>query len=270
MKKLFALAVAVCSLSALSATLELDQLSKDDVKKVGNEFAVNFSHTTVAAPETDGLWGVEVGVAGGTTSAPRLAKVVDDAGGDGGDYKTLYHAGIIGRVHVPGELFFELNYLPEKEISDVTVQNKSFGLGWNAGSFFGLPLDVALGYNFSNTDVEFKQVINNASTSNTDVNSKINVTAKSSVAWLGISKTFLFFTPYAKAGFAKTESEVDVNAAGGANIFAFSANQKESSTSSGGYTAIGANIQIFFIRLGIEATQMIGVRSASGKLSIAF
>ncbi|MGE3609019.1 MAG: hypothetical protein AB7I27_05485 [Bacteriovoracaceae bacterium] len=270
MKSLFAMALSICSVSLFAATLELDQLSKDDVKKVGNEFSSNFSHTTVAAPETDGLWGVEVGVAGGTTSSPRLQQVVDDTGGNGSDFKTLYHAGLIGRVHVPFELFLEANILPERTFSNVTVKNRSFGLGWNAGSYFNLPLDLAIGYNFSNADMSFDQTINNSSTGNTDVDATIKVAGKSSISWIGVSKTFLFFTPYFKAGLAKTDTDVSVDASGSASIFSFSSSQSQSTSSSGGYAALGANLQFFFMRLGFEASQMIGVKSATAKLSIAF
>ncbi len=269
MKKFIPLVFSFISFSTWSAAPEIDQLSKSDLEKVGNEFAVNFSHTAVAAPETDGLWGVEVGMVAGSTGSPKLKKLVDEAGEDGSDFKNIYHAGLMARAHFPLELFAEASVLPSREISDVSVENKTFGIGWNAGSYFGLPLDLAIGANLSSSDVSFEQVINNSSTSNTDVNSEIKLNAKSQVYWVGVSKTLLFFTPYVKAGVASTETDVKVDASTG-DIFAYTDSQKQNVSSSGSYLALGANIEFFLIRLGFEISQTAGVGRGSAKLALSF
>ncbi len=263
--------LAVLSFSAFAEDLELDNLTKSDLEKVGNEFAVNFSHTAVAAPETDGLWGVEVGVIGGVTGSPKLKKVVDATGGDGKDFKSLYHAGVMARAHVPFDIFLEATVLPEREISDVEVAAKSIGLGWNAGSFFGLPLDLAIGANMSASDISFSQTINNTSTGNTDVDSDITLDSTTRVLWVGASKTFLFATPYVKVGTAHTESEVKVDTNGGnGTIFAFTNKQKEDVQTNGGFLVAGVNVQLAFFKLGFEWGQTANVRRASGKISLDF
>lgn len=269
MKKSISIALAAFSFSAFAAAPELPELSKSQLEKVSNEFAVDFSHTAVAAPETDGAWGVEIGIVGGATQSPELKDLVGEAGEDGSDYKSIYHAGAMARVHFPFDLFAEVTLLPEKEISDITVKNRTFALGWNAGAFFNWPLDVAIGANFSNTDLSFDQVINNSSTGNVDVNSTIDFKSKTRVLWLGVSKTFWFFTPYAKVGTAKTESDVKVDASTG-TIFDFSSSQSESVSSTGGFFVVGANVQLLILRLGVEASQTADVKRISGKLSFAF
>ncbi|HXH73737.1 MAG TPA: DUF6588 family protein [Bacteriovoracaceae bacterium] len=270
MIKLLATLLGLSSLSAFAAGPELPNMSKSDLEKVSNEFANNFSHTAVAAPETDGLWGLEIGLIAGQTGSPKLADLIDRAGEDGSEFKNLYHAGLMGRAHFPLDLFVELSVLPEKELADVTFENTSLGLGWNAGAHFGLPLDVALGYNMSNTDVSFKQTINNSSTAFTDVDSTINFAAKTSVYWLGVSKTLAIVTPYVKAGVAKSESDAEVTGSSTATIFTFTSNQKENVSSSGGYLAAGANLQLALFKMGLEASQTIGVKRISAKLSLDF
>lgn len=259
MKKLVFASLALVSLSASAVDLQFQNLSKKQVEDVGQEFAVNFSHTAVAAPETDGLWGVEVGLVGGSAPTPELEKTVDSSGGDGSEFKNLYHAGLMLRGHGPFDLFAELSILPEREISDVTIENRTFGFGWNAGGYFNLPLDLALGVNFSSTTLSFDQTISN-------VPSTVDVDAKSRVVWLGVSKTFLFFTPYAKAGLAKTEADIDSTAA----IFGYTSQTSENVSSSGAYLAAGANVEFFFVRLGVEYSKTIDVTRVSGKFSLSF
>lgn len=266
---LFALVATGFSLSAIADAPQIDQISKSDLRKVGNEFAANFSHTAVAAPETEGIWGVEVGLIAGITKSPKFSDVVDQAGGTGSDFKNIYTAGLMARAHFPYNLFVEATALPSRDISDVTVKNGTLGLGWNAGASFGLPLDLAVGVDVSNSTVQFDQVINNTSTGNTDVNSQINLKSKTRVLWVGISKKFLFLTPYAKVGAYRSESDVTVDATTG-TIFGFSNSQSESVSTTGSYAAVGANLQFFLFRLGIEGSTSASVQRVAAKLSLAF
>lgn len=271
MKRFVPLLLIALSFPAFAEDLELDNLSKSDIRKIGNEFAVNFSHTAVAAPETDGLWGVEVGVVGGATGSPDLKDAVNDAGGKGSDFKSLYHAGLMARAHFPFDLFVEMSLLPERKISEVEVKSRSLGLGWNAGAFFGLPLDLAIGANVSSSEVSFGQTINNSSTGNTDVDSDISLDSKTRVFWIGASKTFLFVTPYVKLGTAHSESTVKVDTSfGSGTIFADTTKQKQDVSTNGGFFVAGANLQFAFFKLGFEFGQTNGVRRASGKISLDF
>ena len=107
MKKFYGLALALtlASTSVFAATPQFDNLSEADVEDIAKEFSANFSHTGVSAPETDGMWGVEVGFVAGKTSSPDLSDVIDKSGGDGSDFKNLYHAGLQVRGHFPFDLF---------------------------------------------------------------------------------------------------------------------------------------------------------------------
>jgi hypothetical protein len=270
MKNTFALMLLLTSTALFAAAPEFDNITKADLEKVGNEFAMTFSHTTVSAPETEGVWGVEVGVLGGQSATPNLKRVVEASGGEGKDFKNLYHAGVFARVHLPLEFFLEGSYLPEVTISDVDVNNKTIGAGWNAGGFFGLPLDLAIGASMSQSDLKYDQVLNNSSTFNQDVNSKVKLNSSSQIYWVGISKRLGFFTPYVKYGQAHSESDVKLKASVG-SIFAFDPqSQNETVSKDGSYLAAGANISFFFFRLGAEYSEIASVRRATAKLSVDF
>lgn len=258
MKKFATLALVLLSTSAFAAGPQFTNLSKSDVENVAKEFSANFAHTGVSAPETDGLWGIEVGVVGGKTGSPDLKDVVDASGGDGSAVSSLYHAGAMARVHLPGDLFAELNILPEKEISDITVKNTSYELGWNAGGFFNLPFDVAFGVNMANSEMSFKQT--------TPVVSDTSLKSKTRIMWVGISKSIFFITPYVKAGTVSADSDLKATGA----ILGYTASQSESVTNSGAYLALGANLQLAFLKLGFEASQIMSVKRASAKLSFDF
>jgi hypothetical protein len=257
--KNFALALALtCSLPALANGPQFSNLSKSDVENVTREFGANFTHTVVAAPETDGLWGVEVGLVAGQTASPDFKGVIEDSGGSGSDFKNLYHAGAIARVHLPLDFFAEVNLLPEQEINDVSIGNQSYGIGWNLGGFIGLPLDVAVGAGRANTKISFKQT--------TPINADIKLETTTTNYWVGVSKTILFFTPYAKFGTSTIDG--DLSATG--QILGYTASTKEEVSVNGNYLAIGANFQLLFLKLGVEHTQTHGTQRLSGKLSLDF
>lgn len=237
---------------------QFNDLSREDVKNVVREFGANFSHTTVSAPHTEGIWGIEFGLVAGQASTPELKKIVEKSGGDGADAEKLYHAGIIGRAHFPLELFTELYILPEQKFDDFSVKNSSFGLGWNAGGYFGLPVDLAIGFGRASGGMSFTQ----ASPSST-----IELESKTTNYWIGASKTFLIFTPYLKIG----SSSVSGDLSGTAEIFGFTASTKQSvDAQSGNFYVLGANLNLLFLNLGLEASTVMDVKKITGKLSFSF
>ena len=259
MKKFLPFALSMLTFSALAAGPQFNNLTQSDVENVAREFSANFSHTGVSAPETDGLWGVEVGIVGGKSGSPDLSDVVQKSGGNGSDAESLYHAGAMARVHLPFDLFAELNLLPEQELSDLTVKNTSYEIGWNAGGFFSLPLDIAFGVNFANSNFSFKQTAPVAST--------IDLSSKTRIIWAGLSKSFWIFTPYVKAGTVSADTDFEATA----SILTYgSSTTKDSVSNSGSYLALGANIQLGFLKLGAEYSRIMDVNRTSGKLSFDF
>lgn len=263
MKKfLVPLALTLFSASAF-ADPQFSDITKKDVENVSKEMGTNFAHTVVAAPETDGAWGIEVGVIGGQTKTPKFADVVDASGGDGKDFKNVYHAAAAARVHVPFDIFVEASYLPEQTISSVKVKNQSFGVGWNAGAFFGWFMDVAIGYDHSTSQLKFHQD-QDLATSTPEANIKLNTSTD--VMWLGVSKSFVFVTPYAKIG----KSSIDGDLKADAQIFNVGGKTAQKVAMDGNFLAVGVNFQLTIVKLGAEFSQIQGVQRLSGKLSFDF
>lgn len=264
MKKLFFIAtLSTLSFSAFSQDIQFENLSKSQVENVAREFSGNFSHTGVSAPETDGLWGVEVGVVGGQSKSPDLADVVDASGGDGKDFEKLYHVGLQARAHLPFDLFAEVTILPEQDFDPVKVKNTTLEIGWNFGGFFGWPLDVALGVNRANSKISFTQDPTGTIVTEAD----ISLESKTTIMWLGVSKTLLFVTPYLKFGKASADSEVNATA----DIFGFPGPTNSYDVENeGNYFAAGANLQFAFLKLGAEISKIMDVSRASAKVSFDF
>jgi len=258
MKKFLPWALALLSTAAVASDIQFNNLTTKDIENVGREFSANFVHTGVSAPETDGVWGIEVGVIGGRSKSPDLSDVIEASGGSGSDFETLYHAAAMARAHFPFDLFAEMTILPEREISEVTIKSNSFEIGWNAGAFFNLPLDLAIGVNRSNSEISFSQT--------QPVQTDISLESKTTVMWVGVSKTFLFVTPYLKFGAAKSESDF----ASTVDILVDTNKTKESVDNSGGYLAFGANLQFAFFKIGAEISKVMDVGRASGKISLDF
>lgn len=261
MKKILALALALSSSNLMAVGPQFSNLSKNDVENVAREFSATFSHTGVSAPETDGLWGLEVGALAGQSKTADLASVIDRSGGKGSDFENLYHAGLMVRAHFPLELFAEVTLLPEQDFSDVKVKNTTYELGWNAGRFFNLPLDLALGANFANSTLSFSQAASGSTPAST-----VDIDSKTNILWIGASKSFGPLTPYVKLGQAKADSDVKATA----SIFQYTGSQNEEVMSDGGYFAVGANLQLLFIKLGVEVSQIMEVQRASAKISLDF
>jgi hypothetical protein len=258
MKKSLSVILLLSSFSA-QADLQFNNLSKEDIKDISREFGANFNHTVIAAPETNGLWGVEVGLVAGKTDTPELKRVVENSGGKGSDVKNLYHLGLMARIHFPLELFIEGNFLPEQDFDSFKVKNTSYGVGWNAGRFFNLPLDVAFGAGQANSELSFSQTSPGPST--------IKLETTTTNYWVGISRTFLFFTPYFKYG----RASVDGDLTGSASVFGFSSSSKESVHGiSGNFMTVGANLELGLFKVGLEASEVMDVKKISGKLALDF
>lgn len=265
MKKSLALLSTALSFSLFAADPQFSNISKQDVENVSKEFGTNFSHTTVAAPETNGLWGIEVGLLGGSTKAPKFKEVIEQSGGEGSDFDSIYHAALFGRVHFPFDFILEVSVLPGQEIGGIEIKNNTYSAGWNLGRFVGLPLDITLGYDNAKGEINFTQAEDTSTNPDTPA-ANIDLTTTTKVMWVGVSKTFLFVTPYLKVGKSSIDGSLDASA----SIFNVGGQTSESVSLSGSYLAFGANIQLLLLRLGLEVTQMQDTKRVSGKLSFSF
>ena len=267
MKKLFLAVSLLSSFSVLASDIKLEQLSKKDVEDVSKEFATNFTHSIATAPSTDGLWGVEFGVTASTMDSPKLGKVVDNSGGEGKDFETLYSGGGYLRVHVPFELFFETSVLPKSKIADVEFNNTTFAVGWNAGRFFNLPFDLTAGYDVANGEIAFAQTLE---VMGNPANTDISLETATQKAWLGVSKKLLVFTPYAKVGVINMKSTLEATGTASTQVFDISTKQKETVKESSTYWAAGVQIDLSVLTIGVEAMSALDNTRYAAKFGFSF
>ena len=258
--------------SAFAAGPNLDNLTVAEADEVSKEFSSNFIHTTVspASPLGD-VFGFEVGIIGGLTDSPaidRLSKQVDPTSDD---IDKLPHAAIYGAVSTPFGLTAELNLIPGVDVADVELQHVSLGVKWTFSKYLDfLPLDAALRLHGAKSEMSYSDVINNASTGNTDVNATVAFDTTSLGANLTFSKKFFIIEPYAGFGFIKNSTDISVEGSASISIFNFTTASTYETDSSGFHYFLGANLNLFIFKFGAEYSNVDGIDRMSGKLSFYF
>lgn len=254
-----------------SGTLNLDQLSQNDVNAISKEFSANFAHTILAPASSLGkIWGVEFGVMGGATKTPeinRIAKIYSPSS----NITAIPTAGLIGGVTFPFGINAELNMIPTIKSSNYRIRNVSYALKWEVSRLMpASPVDVAIRLHHNSGKFSYGSVINNSTTANQNVNANTTWENSSSGYNLEISKKLLFFEPY--IGFGHISSTTDIGITGSANIsiFTFSSASSYQAKNSGSHFFAGFNFNLFVVKLGAEYDQIMGVKKMAGKLSFYF
>ena len=83
-----------------------------------------------------------------------------------------------------------------------------------------------------------------------------------------ISKKLGIFEPYAGAGLVKVKGKMSIS--GSNDFFDFTDNQYATSDVSGSQFFAGFNLNLLFIKLGLESGKIFDARKLSLKLSFAF
>ncbi len=252
--------------------LQLDNLSQQDVDNVSEEFSANFVHSTVSGASSLGkVFGFEVGVVGRMTDTPKLGALVKEQSASA-DVGSIYDAGLMAQVSIPFGVTAELIYLPEMSLADISANRTSMGVKWTlTDSLLPIPfMNIAVRAHYSTAELKYSDVINNSSTGNTDVNSEIGVKTSSYGANVSVSFSLLVVEPYAGIGYVSSDTDINVNASGGTNIFSFTSAQSASSSSSGLHYFVGAQANLLFFKVGAEYSNVYGVDRVSGKLTFGF
>ncbi len=252
--------------------LQLDDLTQQDVDNISKEFSGNFVHTTVSGAKPLGsVFGFEVGVIGKISDSPKLGELVKEQSSSA-DVSSLYDAGLLAQVSVPFGITGELVYLPEMDLADIKATRTSLGVKWTlSDSILPIPfMNLAVRAHYSMAELKYSDVINNASTLNTDVNSEIAVESSSYGANVIVSFDLLAVEPYAGVGYVSSDTDINVSATGGTNIFSFTDAQSASSSSSGLHYFVGAQANLLFFKLGAEYSNVYGVDRVAGKISFGF
>ena len=261
MKKLF-LFLLLSSFSTFANTPSLENLDQADVDAVTEELAANFVHTAVQPAGTLGsIFGFEVGLIAGVTETPEMERIVKET-----DPTTtvdmIPHAGILGVLTIPFGITGELTFIPERTISDVTIENTTFALKWTAtDSVLSLPFDLAVRAHYSSNTFSYKDTI-----SSVDTTVAFDTTSIGANVTAGID--LLIFEPYVGLGYVSSDS--DVTLTGNVSIFNFTTSSSASASHSGAHFFAGTNINLLFLNIGAEYANIYGNSRYTAKLSVGF
>lgn len=253
MKKLFILLFALTA-SKAEAGFQFTNLDKTEVEQIFEELTTANTFTTISGAGGLGtLFGFEVGLLGGESTANKIQGLVKEAD-PGSDYNgKLYHGGLIGRVTVPLGITVEMSYLPELKTSDAKFKSTAFAVNWNFSS--GLLLDLSARAHMSNMEFSFSQTGASASFEN-------NITGLQLLA----SKNFIIAEPYVGLGIVQSSGDLSITG----TSFLASASQSESAKVSGTHIVLGSEFKLLVIKLGIEYAKIIDDNRTSAKLSFYF
>jgi hypothetical protein len=247
---------------AYSQNFEFPTLTKQELEDSSKEFLANFTHTSVSGASSLGsIWGVEAGIIGGITDAPKTGKLIQRADSDS-DIDKLPHIGLLGRVTVPFGLTFEASLIPNIELDDAEFSQMSLGAQWN---FFSLPLvDFAAKAHYSSGSIDFSQTIEG------DGNGKIEYDHKTYGLMAMASATALIVEPYAGLGFVKGKSTMDFTASAGNDLFNFTSGRSASVDETSSHIVLGAQVSLLILNFGLEYSNMFDTSRYTGKFSLSF
>ncbi|MCB0365020.1 MAG: hypothetical protein H6624_11880 [Bdellovibrionaceae bacterium] len=251
--------------------LDFDNIDKSDLENIIGDLSANFAHTTVSGGSALGaVFGFELGVVGGVTSTPGVDKLVKETDPNA-DSAALPHAGLLIQFSVPMGVTVEANLIPSFGSEDFKFSNTGIGVKWTmTDSVLSLPFNLALKGNMTKTELKFETVINNASTGNIPVDSKLEFSNTTMGLAAVISKNFLIFEPYFGFGFVNSDGDLRVDGTGSIFDTTLTTGQSAGAKNSGTHMFLGAELDLFFLKLGIEYAKIIDADRYTGKLAFSF
>ncbi|MCB0414192.1 MAG: hypothetical protein KDD50_07655 [Bdellovibrionales bacterium] len=268
MKKSFcsgvlALLVFGFSLHCKAVSLEFQSIDPNDFEKISKDLGAYFSHTMIspASPRGD-VFGIELGINAGVTATPGIDSMTKETDPNN-SAEMLPHLNTVIGVSVPLGFTIEMNYLPSFSFDGVSAQMQSLGVKWTATkTVLDLPFDLAFRLFNSSAELSFSQTVSLANT---------NVTFKNSSTGLDVigSKKFGIIEPYLQLGFAQLTSDLSTT---GTSIIdpSLSASDSASANISGMRWAVGAQLDLYVLALGLEYAQFFGQTKTSAKLALTF
>ncbi len=269
--KLSLLAFSFFTVNAIAATPQLYNLSTSDVNSLAKEFSTDFIHTIVAPASSYGkILGFEVGLMGGITKTPNIDSMSKSISSSS-SVTMIPTAGLIAGLSAPFGLGGELSFIPKISGSTVSFQNTSLAFKWTFTDIIAAaPIDVAFRAHGNMSELSYSSVVNNASTSNLPVSTKVAWKNSSTGYNFEVSKKLLFIEPYLGFGSVSTKTNIGVTAATTVQIFTFTNATDYVSNNSGSHYYAGVNLNLFLFKIGAEYAKIMGVTKAAAKFSLYF
>jgi hypothetical protein len=250
------------SFQAHAQKLTFTNLDSSDVQKLVKEFSANFTHTSVSGASALGdIFGFEIGVVGGLTSAPNtnsLIKEVDSSQ----DFPRIPHGALLGAVSVPGGVTLELGFVPSVGSTEFKFQSTSFAAKWTLSTIVPLPVSVALKGHVQKSKGEFSYTDN----TNTIAYKYDSTTTGAMVL---VSKDLIFVEPYAGLGLINGKGDLSYTAVVPSTVFT-GGGSSQNATVGSSQLVIGAELKLLIAKFGVEYARSFGTTSITGKLSAYF
>ncbi len=242
------------------ADIGFSNITQSEMESIVNEFSADFAPTTVSSAAPLGkIFGVEIGVIGGATKAPSIETYAERATGKDAPGQ-LPHAAIFAAVSLPFGLTAELGGIPKVKMEGGDFK---YGFGSLKWTFWDTLADVAVKLSVAKLGFSFTQ-----SSGGVDGTVDFDDTVETLV--LMASKNFIFIEPYFGIGTIKTNGTLKVTGTGTVFDTTYTTAQEANQSPSGAYSVLGANVNLFILKLGLEFYKTLGTQGASAKLSFYF
>lgn len=260
MAKIFSILITLASLNSFAADLGFSNITQAEMENIVNEFSANFVPTTVSSAAPLGkIFGFEVGVIGGLTKAKNVESYAERATGQDVSNQ-LPHAGIFGAVSLPYGITAELGGIPKTKIQDGDFNYVFGSVKW---SFWDTLLDVAAKLSVAKLDFSFNQT-------SSGVNGVVDFKDTVQTLVLMASKNFIFVEPYIGFGIIKTDGNLKVTGTGTVFDSTYTSAQEATQNPSGIYTVLGANMNLFIMKFGLELYRTLNTDGFSAKFAFYF
>jgi len=249
---------------AFGSGIGLSSLTKSDFKKVNEEFAANKKHTAVSAASLladDKKF--EVSLIIGSSQSHTLGELSKAQDSSNDNAQSIPYVGLMGIMTLPKDLNAELLVLPVTHAYGFASGQLSGALKWSPKKYFDLPLNVAAKAFGGFSQNKWEQTVSSA---NVDVTSN-QITYGLDVQF---SKKFLMVEPYLNLGAIQTHGTIKNT--GSAPIFdsSFSSSNEESTTISGLTYAVGAELDAWLMKVGVEYGEVYRNSFMKAKISTQF
>ncbi|HEX4924023.1 MAG TPA: DUF6588 family protein, partial [Bdellovibrionales bacterium] len=248
-----------------------DQINQSDLDAITKEITANFAHSTVTGASSLGdVWGVELSLIGGMTKTPEIERRVKEVDPQT-TVSSLPDVVLAAQVSVPYGITGELAFFPAVGSESFRFSNLGLGVKWTlTQGLLELPLDIAVKVNYTTTNLSFTQTINNASTGNVPVDSKVESKTNTLGYGVFVSKELALIEPYAGLTFLNAKSDLSVSGTGTIFDTTYTNGQSGSSSPSGTMFTLGVDLSLAIIKIGAEFNSVLGTQRYLGKLALSF
>lgn len=264
LKQLVTLSLFAGALAVQAGTPSFTAIDQNDLENVVKDFSSIFAHSTVSPASSLGtLFGIELGLIGGTVKTPNIDTLVNEAS-PGTSADTFPHFTLLGAISVPFGITGEFNFLPSLDTGDIKAGRTSIGVKWTITDSivdFG-PFDLAVRGFYTTSELSFSQTISSVPA---EVDVKNSITGLQLIA----SMDFVIVEPYVGFGTLSADGTVDITASGGATFFDFGGQSASAKPTSTQYFA-GIQANLLFFRLGFEYGHLFDSDRMDLKFSFKF